>query len=160
MKSKITFIFLFLLILNATDSAFGNDLIGYRHEGVRFGEKLPNGAQDQGGSLLSDERYGVTRFKKDKKYMLWFEKIISRNKAGVPRWEVRDVLKFEKLSRNQEFFYSYYSPCVMNGEYNPDLIVMAQTSPRSKRKTVLKAWIADVSTEKFRAVSIKKVSCK
>ena len=160
MKSKIILVFIFLFILNATHSAFGNDFIGYRHEGVRFGEKLPNGAQDLGGSLLSDERYGVTRFKKNKKYMLWFEKIISRNKAGVPRWEVRDVLQFEKLDKNHEFFYSYSSPCRLNGEYNLDLIVMAKTSPRSKRKTILKAWLADVSTERFKSVSIKNVSCK
>lgn len=160
MKSKITHVFLFLLILSVSHSVFGNDLVGYRHEGVRFGEKLPNGAQDQGGGLLSDERYGVTRFKKEKKYMLWFEKIISRNKAGVPRWEVRDVLKFEKLGRNQEFLFSYSSPCRLNGQYNLDLIVLAQTLPRSKKSTPLKAWIADVSAEKFRSISIKNVSCR
>ena len=133
MKSKIVHIFLFLLIVNVPHKIFGNDLIGYRHEGVRFGEKLPNGAQDLGGGLLSDDRYGVTRFKKGKEYMLWFEKIVSRNKAGIPRWEVRDVLKFDKIGKNEEFLFSYTSPCLLKGQANLDLIVLAKTSPLSKK---------------------------
>ena len=159
MQSKLVHIFLFLLILNVPLSIPANDLIGYRHEGVRFGEKLPNGAQDLGGGLLSDDGYGVTRFKKNKQYMLWLEKIISRNKSGVPRWEVRDVLKFGKLEKNQQFLFSYSSPCLLNGQSNLDLIVLAKTSPRSKRSVPLKAWLADVSAEKFRSISVKKVSC-
>lgn len=160
MKSKFIHIFLFLLILNIPHSIFGNDLIGYRHEGVRFGEKLPNGAQDLGGGLLSDERYGVTRFKKNREYMLWFEKIVGRNKSGVPRWEVRDVLRVGKPDKNQEFFFSYSSPCRLNGKPDLDLIVLAKTSPRSKKSVPLKAWLADVSAEKFKSISVKNVSCR
>jgi len=160
MKSKLIHIFLFLLILNIPHSIFGNDFIGYRHEGVRFGEKLPNGAQDLGGGLLSDERYGVTRFRKGAEYMLWLEKIVSRNKSGVPKWEVRDVLKIEKPGKNQEFLFSYSSPCRLNGQPNLDLIVMAKTLPRSKKSVPVKAWLADVSAEKFKNISVKNVSCQ
>lgn len=160
MKSKLVHIFLFLLVLNIPHNIFGNDLIGYRHEGVRFGEKLPNGAQDLGGGLLSDDRYGVTRFKKDKQYMLWLEKIVSRNRAGVPKWEVRDVLKIEKMEKNQEFLFSYSSPCRLNGQSNLNLIVLVKTSPHSKKSIPVKAWIADVSAEKFKSIAIKNVSCK
>ena len=49
------------------------DLIGYKHKGVVYGATLPNGAKDLGGGLLANENYGVTRFSKGRKFMLWLE---------------------------------------------------------------------------------------
>lgn len=135
-------------------------LIGYRHRGVRFGEKLPNGAQDQGGGLLSDEDYGVTRFKTEKSYMLWLEKIIDRSEEGVPMWEVLDVLEFDELEKNQEFLFSYSSPCRLKGEENLDLIVLAESSPKTKKYQPLKAWLAEIETEKFRSIPTDGVACE
>jgi hypothetical protein len=160
MKLKIIRIFIFLLIFSVPLGLFGSDLVGYRHDGVRFREKLPNGAQDLGGGLLSDEAYGVTRFKKGNVYMLWLERIISRNRSSVPRWEVRDVLSFKTLKRNQEFLFSYSSPCRLNGRENLDLIVFAELSPRTKNPVPVKAWIADVNEEKFRSIPVKGISCR
>jgi len=102
MKLKFIHLPLVLLFLAAPLQVAAGDLIGYRHEGVRYGETLPNGAKDLGGGLLSDEDYGVTRFRKGGVFMLWLERIVSRNPDGVPLWEVRDVLKFDKLAKNQE----------------------------------------------------------
>jgi hypothetical protein len=160
MKSQFACFVLSFLIFSLPLTVAARDFVGYRHEGVRYGERLPNGAQDFGGGLLSDEDYGVTRFKKGDVYMLWFEKIISRNRAGVPRWEVRDVLTFEKLPKNQEFLFSYSSPCRLNKRENLDLIVLAKVSTRARSYIPLKAWIADVGTEKFKSVSVKAISCR
>lgn len=138
----------------------GSEYVGYRHKGVRYGEKLPNGAKDLGGGLLSDEDYGVTRFVKGEKYMLWLEKIIDRDAEGVPEWEVKDVLIFKKPNKNQQFFFSYSSPCTENGEGNLDLIVLAELEPRRKTYKILQAWRADVERERFEAVSTKAVFCR
>ena len=148
--------------LAATVAAFdeARQFVGYRHEGVKRGERLPNGAKDLGGGLLSDEDYGVTRFKKGKNYMLWLERIVDRNETGVPSWEVRDVLSFGKLKKNQEFLFSYSSPCWENNEENLDLIVLAESAPKPKSYKVLKAWRADVEREKFQSVSIKGIVCR
>ena len=145
-------------IAAASDEA--RQFVGYRHEGVRYGERLPNGAKDLGGGLLSNEDYGVTRFVKGKNYMLWLERIVERNDAGVPSWEVRDVLSFPKLKKNQTFLFSYSSPCRENERENLDLIVLAEFAPKTKIYKVLKAWQANVEREKFEPVSIEKIVCR
>jgi hypothetical protein len=134
-------------------------LIGYRHKGVARGKKLPNGAKDLGGGLLSDEDYGVSRFTKGNKFMLWLEKIVERDEAGVPEWEVKDVLVFEPLRKNHFFLYSYSSPCSINGEEDFDLIVMAEEQMKRRAYKILKAWRANIETEKFEEVSSSVIVC-
>lgn len=161
MKTKSLPIFILIAIFAVHFSVFAGttELIGYRHKGVLRGESLPNGARDLGGGLLSDEDYGVTRFKKGKKYMLWLEKIVERNSEGVPIWEVRDVLSFDKLKKNQEFLFSYSSPCKQNGRENLNLIVLAKHAPGAKTYRIIKAWRANVEKEKFESVSIRGIAC-
>ncbi|HLM60741.1 MAG TPA: hypothetical protein VK308_08055 [Pyrinomonadaceae bacterium] len=148
--------------LAATIAAFdeARQFVGYRHEGVKRGERLPNGAKDLGGGLLSDEDYGVTRFKKGKNYMLWLERIVERSEAGVPSWEVRDVLSFGKIKKNQTFLFSYSSPCLENERENLDLIVLAEFAPKTKTYKVLEAWQANIGREAFEPVSIEKIVCR
>jgi len=110
--------------------------------------------------LLSDEDYGVTRFVKGKKYMLWLEKIVERNDDGVPYWEVKDVLAFDNLKKNQRFLYSYSSPCTENGAENLDLIVLAELAPKTKNYKVLKAWRTNVENEKFEPTSPVGIVCQ
>ena len=133
---------------------------GYKHKGVVFGETLPNGVKDLGGGLLSDENYGVSRFSKGKKYMLWFEKISTRDAKGVPNWEVTDVLTFDELKKNQTFFLSYSSSCQQNGKTNIDLIVMAEFVPKKKSYKIIRAWKANIKNEKFEKTGVKSIICK
>ncbi|HLM02599.1 MAG TPA: hypothetical protein VK400_16215, partial [Pyrinomonadaceae bacterium] len=92
MNLKLFFLLAVLILpattLSAQQKQRKEEFIGYRHRGVVYGEILPNGARDLGGGLLSDENYGVSRFAKGKKRMLWLEKITSHDKKGVPNWEV------------------------------------------------------------------------
>ena len=160
MKSKL-FLFLILIALPVVASPQKNkEFIGYKHRGILYGQSLPNGAKDLGGGLLSDGDYGVTRFSKDKKYMLWLEKITARDAKGVPSWIVKDVLTFDGLKKNQEFLFSYSSGCLQNGKENLDLIVMAEFSPPEKTYKVLRAWRANVKKEKFEKISDKGIVCK
>jgi hypothetical protein len=153
---KISILLLFFLL---SISAFGQNYIGYRHKGAVFGETLPNGAKDLGGGLLSDEDYGVSRFSKGKSFMLWLEKIISRDDEGVPDWEVKDVLTFGKLKKHQELLFSYSSPCTLASEENLEMIVLAEFLPKKKNYKVLKAWQVNLDEEKFENLPTKEIEC-
>jgi len=158
MKLKLLLLLIFLIAPTVV-SAQKKDLIGYRHKGVIYGATLPNGAKDLGGGLLSNENYGVTRFSKGKKFMLWLEKITDRDTKGVPSWEVRDILSFDKLKKNQEFLFSYSSSCLQNGKEKLDLIVQAEFFPKTKTYKIIDAWRANVKREKFQKMSTKGIKC-
>jgi hypothetical protein len=159
MRLKL-FLLLIFISFPAIASPQKKDFIGFRHKGVIYGETLPNGAKDLGGGLLSDDDYGVTRFTKDKKYMLWLEKITLRDSKGVPSWEVKDVLTFDKLKKNQEFLFSYSSGCLQNGKENLDLVVFAELNPKRKRYKIIRAWRANTRREKFEKVPINGIVCR
>jgi len=160
MKLKLffTIIFFSLSIFAATEKK--SEFIGYKHKGVLHGETLPNGVKDLGGGLLSNENYGVSRFQKGKKFMLWLEKITDRDKKGVPSWEVKDVLTFDNLKKNREFSFSYSSTCVQNGKEILDLVVMTEFSAKKKTYKVIRAWKANIKKEKFEKTSDKGIICK
>lgn len=158
MKMK-TLMLLLLVTLPIFAAPKRKDLIGYKHKGVTFGETLPNGAKDLGGGLLSNSNYGVSRFSHGKRYMLWLEKIASRDTKGVPTWVVKDVLMFDDLKKNQEFQFSYSSGCTQNGKENLDLIVQTELLP-NKNYRIIRAWRADLKKEKFDKISEKGIICK
>jgi hypothetical protein len=154
----------FLLLIFITLPVFASpdkhkEFIGYKHKGVLHGETLPNGARDQGGGLLSNDDYGITRFTKGRKYMLWLEKIIKRDVKGFPSWEVKDVLSFNNLKKNRQFLFSYSSTCTQSDKGNLDLVIMAELNEKKTYK-VLKAWRANVKKEKFESISSGGIVCK
>lgn len=160
MKLKILFLLAFLILPTVAAAQQKKEFVGYRHKGVVYGETLPNGARDLGGGLLSDDNYGVSRFAKGGKQMLWLEKVTSRDKKGVPSWEVLDVLVINNPKKNQEFLFSYASTCTDGGEEDLDLIVLAEFQPAKKIYKVLQAWRADLLSEKFAPVSIEGIKCE
>lgn len=159
MKTKIILILL-VLTLPTLAITKNSEYIGYKHKGVLYGETLQNGVKDLGGGLTSNENYGVTRFTKGKKFMLWLEKIVGRDNKGVPGWEVKDVLSFDNLKKNQSFMFSYSSGCKRNDKENLDLIVMTELLPNSKKYKILKAWTTNIKKERFKKTSIKGIECQ
>jgi hypothetical protein len=158
MKLKLL-ILLVLIAAPLSIAAQKNKFVGYRHKGVTFGETLPNGVKDLGGGLLADENYGVTRFSKGGKFMLWLEKLTSRDKQGIPSWEVKDVLIFDKPKQNQEFLFSYSSGCLQNDKLNLDLIVLAKHLSKTKSYKIIRVWKANTVRERFEKVSPKGIVC-
>jgi len=158
MKLKLL-ILLVLIIAPLSTAAQKSGFVGYRHKGVTFGETLPNGVKDLGGGLLADENYGVTRFSKGGKFMLWLEKLTSRDKQGIPSWEVKDVLIFDKPKKNREFLFSYSSGCLQNDKLNLDLIVLAEHLPKTKSYKIIRAWKANTVQGKFEKASPKAIKC-
>jgi hypothetical protein len=153
-------ILLTFLVFASHSAAQKKQFIGYKHKGVVVGETLPNGVKDLGGGLLSNDNFGVTRFSKGKKHYLWLEKITERDSEGVPSWIVRDVLEFDGLKKNQEFLFSYSSFCTTGGKENLDTIVLAEHQPKTKKYKILKAWKANVKSEKFERLSTRGIQCK
>lgn len=155
-------LFLLLLLITLPTAAISQTkkYIGYEYKGVIYGATLPNGAKDLGGGLLSDENYGVSRFSKDGKFMLWLEKIIARDTSGVPNWKVKDALIFSKPKSNQEFLFSHSSGCRQNGKGNLDLIVQAEFLPKTKTYKIINAWRANVKKEQFEKASTKGIICQ
>lgn len=159
MKLKL-FVSLLLFSLTAFSAPQKkSEFIGYRHKGVLYGETLPNGVKDLGGGLLSNDNYAVSRFQKGKRFMLWLEKITDRDKKGVPSWEVKDVLTFDNLKKNQAFSFSYSSTCLQNDKENLDLVVMTELSGQKKTYKVIRAWRANIRTAKFEKISDKGIVC-
>ena len=159
MKIKLI-ILLMLLALPVSANPQKTNYKGYKHKGVVYGETLPNGVKDLGGGLLSNENYGVSRFSKGRKNMLWLEKITERDAKGVPSWQVKDVLTFDNLEKNREFLYSYSSSCSQNGKETLDIVVMAELSADKKSYKILKAWNANHKKEKFEKISTKNIKCE
>lgn len=158
MKSKI-YIFLTLALFPIAAAPQTKNYVGYKHKGVVFGATLPNGAMDLGGGLLSNENYGVSRFSKGKRFMLWLEKITALDEKGIPSWQVKDVLSFGKLKKNQEFLFSYSSICTQNGKGKLDLIVQAEYAPKTKTYKAINAWRANTKRERFEKISTKGIKC-
>lgn len=158
MKIKLL-VFLMLLALPVFANPQKPNYKGYKHKGVIRGETLPNGVKDHGGGLLSNENFGVSRFSKGKKEMLWLEKITGRDEKGVPSWQVKDVLTFDTLKKDQQFLFSYSSNCRQNDKETLDLVVMAEQSADKKSYKVIKAWKANHKKEKFEKISISNIKC-
>ena len=162
-RAVLRLLCLLILATSAAAQAAANpakrQYVGFRHKGVYYGERLRNGAKYLGGGLVSDERYGVTRYTMNSAYMLWLEKILYRDAEGTPTWEVKDVLTFNKLASNHEFLFSYSSPCTIGGQSYLDLIVLARSDNRRKTLTPVLAWTADAARESFQPVPIESIVC-
>ncbi len=156
----VVFIIFLLLAFPIFGSSQKINYIGFKHKGIKYGETLSNGVKDLGGGLLSNENYGVSRFSKGKNYMLWLEKITGRDKQGVPDWEVKDVLNFDNMKKNQDFMFSLSSSCLQNGKPNMDLLVMTELSSINKTYKILRAWKANTRIERFEKVSTKGIKCE
>ena len=159
MKIK-SLIAILLLATIATAFSQKKNYIGYRHKGVVNGQTLDNGVKSLGGGLTSAENYGVSRYSIGKKYMLWLEEIVSRDAKGVPSWQVKDVLTFSDLRKNEEFLFSYTSGCTQNGRANLDLLVKAKFLPKTNIYKVQDAWKVNIRREKFEKISTKGIKCE
>ena len=157
---KVTAIAISISLFANVAFAQKSKYIGYKHKGAVMGETLSNGVKSVSGGLTSNEKFGISRYTKGKKYMLWLEEIVSRDDDGVPTWIVRNVLTFDNLKKNQEFHFSYNSPCTLDKKENIDLIVKTEFQPKTKTYKVLDAWKANTKTLKFDEIKTRNIQCK
>jgi hypothetical protein len=138
--------------------------IGLKYEGVLLNEVLPNGIKSLGGGLITDTKdrieFGISRFSKGKKQMLWLDKLLGRNERGIPTWEVQDVLFFSKLKSNQTLHFAAASACLRNGKPDNQLIVLADLKKKPKTYNVRKAWRVNLTKEIFESIATKGIKCE
>ena len=154
------FVFLALLVFPIYANPQKTRYIGFKHRGALYDEVLSNGAKSLGGGLLTDNKFGVSRYTKNGKTMLWLEKIVERDAVGVPNWEVKDVLMFDNLKKNQTLQFSYSSGCKQHGKSNLDLIVKTSRIGNSKNHKIEDAWRANTKRGKFEKISLKGIRCE
>jgi hypothetical protein len=152
-------VFILIIVVAATANSQKTNLVGYKHKGVVVGEKVSNGSRDLGGSLLADWNFGVSQYARGKSRMLWLEQIISRDGAGRPTWEVKDVLYLDRIKKNEQLLLPYGSVCRQNGEDNLNLIVIAEFSDKLQKLMVLKAWSADLAHTAFKTEPVDAIEC-
>jgi hypothetical protein len=92
--------------------------------------------------------------------MLWLERMTHVDEAGIPHWEVKDVLTFNGLGARRRFLFSDSSPCTLHGRANLDLIVMAERVPTWNGYKPLRAWKANTKSERFEEIPLSSVSCR
>ena len=91
-----------------------------KYIGLRYGASPPDGvrilrseqvsgANDVNEHLVSEVEGGGMR-------MLWLERLVSRDSAGLTSWEVRDVLVVPPLRKNQALVLSF---CSVGGRVMP-----------------------------------------
>jgi len=144
-------------------SAQRSEYIGYKYKPVLMDQLLPNGVKDMGGAIVSEYDaspvFGVGRFSKGTTQMLWLEKSTAEDAEGVKEWIVLDVLTFPSFGKNQSLMLGE-GECQVNNKIVKGLIVFANFLPRKKTYSVIKAWKANLKTERFVTTSTKGVKCE
>lgn len=160
---KLLVLLVALFVMSYAALAQKSKWIGYKFEPVNNGKALPNGWTDIGGAIISnievDPLLAIGRLRKGANEMLWFERSTGQDSNGVTGWEVRDVLEFPNMKKNQDLLYGGAGECYRNKKLDASLVVYADFLARSKSYKVLKAWRANQKTQKFEPILIKGVKC-
>ena len=141
-----------------------SEYVGYKYKPVFVDQSLPNGVKSLGGGVVFDgdqmTKYGVGHVRKGRSDMLWLELVTKEDEKGPTEWEVKDVLTFPLLTKNQELFTPPANEsCTVNGKNDEKLVVFADLSPRTMKYTMRKAWRVDLTTEKFKPISVAGIKC-
>lgn len=141
--------------------------IGYKYNGVNPDNLLPIGVKYLGGGLISDSNvepiYGIASVTKGKTQMLWLEISTGKTADGsVSGWQVKDVLVFPPLTKNQSFHYSYDPSvsCQQNKTEPVKLVVLGEILVKQGRFKASRAWIANTKTEKFEEIPVRGLRCE
>ena len=161
MKTTLALVFLFSSTCLVAQTS---EYIGYKYKPVLPEKVLPNGVKSLGGGVVFDgdqiTKYGVGHFRKGGSEMLWLEIVTKEDEKGPTEWEVKDVLTFPLLTKNQELFIpSGNESCTVNGKNDEKLVVFAAFAPRTMKYTVHKAWRVDLKTEKFNSIPLADIRC-
>lgn len=153
---RLTILTLFL-VASATLAAAQN-YVGYRYRNVPPGKKIANGFVSQGGALMPDMKTGVAEYTSGSTRYLWLETMVAGTDDD-PEFIVRDVLVFRRFPKNQRFDIAS-SLCTLNGREKPNLVVLVEDRVVKGKTPVVKAWLVNVKTRKFEAISVKGISCE
>ena len=167
MKSVKLFLIAALLVSPILASAqVRSPYVDYKYEGVVPETTLPNGVKHFGGGLIgdidADQVYGISQVAKGKTKMLWLEVSTGRDASGVTGWQVKDVLTFPALTRNDYLFFAGDPAiyCRRNRKDISDLVGIGRIYRRQGIFRPSKLWVANLKTKKFDSLSVTGVKCE
>ena len=134
-----------------------------RYVGLRYrGDSMPAGLKWVGGALVSDpykdaKDYKLTEVHRGRVRMLLFDSLTHRDAAGMPHWEVKDVLVLPRVPRNQLITYSL---CWLGGRLDREIAAVVEYTDTEYFTRVRRAWRANRATEKFEAIPTKGIKCE
>ena len=128
--------------------------------GLRY-RTLPGNLQGLGGwtigSPFSSPEYSVSHVQQGKKQMLWLELILSRDNAGKPLFEVKDVLNLPSLKSTEQLASV---GCLVNGKRDPEVIAIAVLEDTEYWGKIRRAWRANRRTTRFEEISPRNIACE
>ena len=90
--------------------------------------------------------------------MMWFDRFTHHDAAGMPNWEITDVLFLPPMRKNQLLFYV---DCLRSNKPDPELVVIADNVVRGGYYArVRHAWRANRQTEKFQQIPVTGIKCE
>ena len=138
--------------------------IGYKYIGVTPDNLLENKVKSNGGGLITTAdapaTFAIADVSKGALRMLWLDLQIGKIGGGDLEWQVKDVLAFPNLKKNQYLLIAGVGSCKQNKKpVSPTLVVKVEEAPRSYKQKVLQAWNVNLQTEKFEPISIRGIEC-
>jgi hypothetical protein len=124
---------------------------------------FPAGVNNLGGWIIDigdngKFNFGVSHVRQGSKEMLWLERFVRRDSAGVATMRVIDVLELPAISKSQTLTSPRF--CTQNGKKNRDLIAIVEATDKEYRTQIHRAWRANRSTGKFESTSTKGIVCE
>ena len=133
-----------------------------KYIGLRYGLSLPDNLKilrSEPLSVANDVNENrVSEVQDGRVKMLWLERLTHRDGAGLPHWEVKDVVILPPLRKKEILAYSF---CSLSKQPNREIIAVADYRPRVEYLAhVRRAWRANRRSEKFEEISPKGVKCE
>ena len=164
---KLTLIFFAVMLLqSAAFAQTRSPYIGFEYEGVIPGKTLSNGVKHLGGGMIGDINadpvYGISQLQKGTTKMLWFEVSTGQDATGVTGWKVLDVLTFSNLARTRYVFFvgDPAINCRRRGKDLENLVGEGRIMRARGQFIPSNLWTANLSTKKFKRISVTGVTCE
>ena len=130
--------------------------------GLRY-RTLPDSLQNLGGWMIGaplsspEPEYVVSRVQQGNRQMLWLELILSRDSAGKPLFEVKDVLDLPSLKPTEQLASGW---CLVGGKRDPEVIAIAVSEDAEYWRQIGRAWRANRQTVRFEEIPPSNIVCE
>lgn len=138
---------------------------GFKYVGLKYSgsnDVLIDGFREIGGGLITNvdanPLYSISHLKNDFKQMLLLNIGLGSDETNIPRWQVKDVLLFQSLKKNQSLLFGPFN-CQRRKKYDEKLVVLAEFIQRQKIYKIHQAWRVNTKTESFQKIPITGITC-
>ena len=124
---------------------------------------LPAGIQEVSGTMLAEHggaEYAVAHVRRGDEEFLWLERLVSRDAAGRPTWEVVDALHLPARPEGYRLALGTCGRGVPAGQPESGLVAYVKGDADDRHwRDVSAAWQADPAAGTLAAVPREGVSC-